>query len=100
MMAILRCFWTDRAIWVKSIATLELLVPLKTLAERAARSAASEAKCSYAVTNSKIVILKLILNLVKTSKASVHFAPHMGINFSCCPRKHECELDLLPQSNQ
>ena len=41
MMAILMCFWTDRAIWVMSIATLELLEPLETLAEGAARSAAS-----------------------------------------------------------
>ena len=41
MFATLRCFWTDRAIWVKSIATLEILEPLETLAERAARSAAS-----------------------------------------------------------
>ena len=41
MMAILMCFWTHRAIWVKSIATLELLEPLETLAKRAARSAAS-----------------------------------------------------------
>ena len=42
MMAILMCFWTHRAIWVKSIATLELLEPLETLAKRAARSAASK----------------------------------------------------------
>ena len=47
MMAILRCFWTDRAIWVKSIATLELLEPLETLAERAARSAASTVKSDF-----------------------------------------------------
>ena len=41
MLAILRCFWTDRAIWVKSFVTLKLLKPLETLAKRAARSAAS-----------------------------------------------------------
>ena len=41
MLAILRCFWTDRAIWVKSFVTLKLLEPLETLAKRAARSAAS-----------------------------------------------------------
>ena len=49
MMAILRCFWTDRAIWVKYIATLELLEPLETLAERAARSAASANKVKHRI---------------------------------------------------
>ena len=44
MLAILRCFWTDRAIWVKSFVTLKLLEPLETLAKRAARSAASGIK--------------------------------------------------------
>ena len=44
MLAILRCFWTDRAIWVKSFVTLKLLEPLETLAKRAARSAASITK--------------------------------------------------------
>ena len=41
MLAILRCFWTDRAIWVKSFVTLKLFDALDTLAKRAARSAAS-----------------------------------------------------------
>ena len=45
MLAILRCFWTDRAIWVKSFVTLKLLEPLETLAKRAARSAASDHNC-------------------------------------------------------
>ena len=44
MLAILRCFWTDRAIWVKSFVTLKLLEPLETLAKRAARSAVSTIK--------------------------------------------------------
>ena len=49
MLAILRCFWTDRAIWVKFFVILKLLEPLETLAKRAARSAASDFNASYQI---------------------------------------------------
>ena len=44
VLATLRCFWTDMAIWVKSFVTLKLLELLETHAKRAVRSAASEVK--------------------------------------------------------
>ena len=56
MMAILMCFWTHRAIWVKSIATLELLEPLETLVKRAARSAASIVLTKNKVLNVNVFI--------------------------------------------
>ena len=63
MMAILMCFWTHRAIWVKSIATLELLEPLETLAKRAARSASSDNKVTFAVPVKHTMSAKTLVEL-------------------------------------
>ena len=63
VLATLRCFWTDRAIWVKSFVTLKLLKPLETLAKRAARSAASfsERRLEFALNDEqKLAKLKVV----------------------------------------